>query len=392
MREIRPLTAADLDAAVAIRTFAQWGKNDEAHRARFTANLARTLGSFQDGQLAAVAIMLDLETFIGGTTATIGGLAGVATAPSHRRRGHVADLLRAWFQRLHERGVGLSGESPFDPAFYARYGYETVTRNGTLELPIERFPSGSHDAVQVGPERLDELKAIHAAYARRFSLTLTRADTTRDHWRLVLAPFWRDAPYDAFLMDGAYVVIGIDDSGDGPTFPKVVVRDYAYATPAGRASVLAFLAGLAGQVVQARMHFAPGDPVRTMWSPKYTPEAFNYQMRVVDVAAALAPLRSERETRFTMRLFDAQCPWNDGLFEVELTGDGASVRRSAATVGRPGGHVEMGIGALAGLLFGATDPAAVRAVGLAEGDAQPLVDLARLLSGHPTYMAEADHY
>jgi hypothetical protein len=52
----------------------------------------------------------------------------------------------------------------------------------------------------------------------------------------------------------------------------------------------------------------------------------------------------------------------------------------------------MGIGALGGLLFGATDPAAVRAVGLAEGDAQPLVDLARLLSGHPTYMAEADHY
>lgn len=395
MREVRQLTEADVDAAVAIRTFAQWGKNDAAHKRRFTDNVPKTLGSFQDGELAAVATMLELETYIGGTTATIGGLAGVTTAPNQRRRGHVAGLLRAWFRRLHDKGIGLSGDFPFDPPFYARYGYQTIINYGKFDMPIERLPSGSHDAVEIGPARFDEVKAIHAAYARRFSLALTRADTTREYWQVVTAPFWRDEPYNVYLMDGAYVVIAIDDSEEGPNFPKVFVRDYAYSSPRGRASLLAFLADLAGQVVRVRIHLAHGDPLLAMWSSSYTTETHSYQVRVVDLAVALAPLRSERETSFTLRLRDRDCPWNDGLFAVELTREGSVVTRlpgDPGVVEPRGPHVAMGIAEFAALLFGATEPASALATGLAEGDSQPLVDLSRLLAGHPSYIAEADHY
>jgi predicted acetyltransferase len=320
----------------------------------------------------------------------IGGLAGVTTAPSQRRRGHVAGLLRAWFQRLHERGIGLSGDYPFDPAFYARYGYQVIENSGRLELPIERLPTGTHDAVQIGPARYGELKQIHAAYASRFSLALTRANSNRDQWQYVIAPSWREQPYDVFLMDGAYVVVGIDEGDDGPTFPKVFVRDYAYSSPAGRAAILAFLADLAGQVVRVKIHLAHGDPLLTLWSSRYGSETHSYQVRVVDVTAALAPLRSERESSFTLQLHDEDCPWNDGVFAVELTQAGAVVRRSSATGTRA--RVAMGIGAFAALLFGATDPATSRATGLVEGDLGPLVDLSRLLAGHPSYIPEADHY
>jgi len=395
MREIRPLTEADVDAAVAIRSFAQWGKNDEEHKRRFAKNVPRTLGSFEDGALAAVATMLELETYVGGATAALGGLAGVTTAPTHRRRGHVAELLRAWFERLHEKGIGLSGDFPFDPSFYARYGYQTIINHGKLDLPVGRLPKGNHDAVAVGADRFEDLRAIHAAYARRFSLTLTRADEGRDYWQVITAPFWRDQPYDVFLMDGAYLVIGIDESEEGPGFPKVVVRDHAYSSPRGRASLLAFLADLAGQVEQVRIHLPWGDPLLAMWSAQYTSETASYQVRVVDVARALAPLRAGHESRFTARLRDDDCPWNDGTFAVELTRDGCSAQRvpgGAATTGARGWHVELGIAAFAAVLFGAVDPAAALATGLAQGDVQPLVELSRLLAGHPSYIPEADHY
>ncbi|HET8986348.1 MAG TPA: sterol carrier protein domain-containing protein, partial [Trueperaceae bacterium] len=87
---------------------------------------------------------------------------------------------------------------------------------------------------------------------------------------------------------------------------------------------------------------------------------------------------------------DDDCPWNHGLFEVELTRSGCLARRTSVEGTRA--RVAMGIGALAALLFGATDPATALATGLAEGDLQPLVDLSRLLAGHPSYIPESDHY
>lgn len=394
MREVRPLAEADIDAAVAMRSFAQWGKNDEAHKRRFAVNVPRTLGSYAGGELAAVASMLEFETYVGGVTTTIGGLAGVATAPQHRRRGHVAALLRAWFERLHERDIGLSGDFPFDPTFYARYGYQTISNYGTFDMPIERLPSGSHDAAAIGPDRFDEVRAIHAAYASRFSLPLTRKDTTRDYWQVITAPFWRDQPYDVFLLDGAYVVIGIDESEAGPTFPKVIVRDYGYSSPQGRSSLLAFLADLAGQVVRVRIHLAHGDPLLAMWNATYVTETHCYQVRIVDLERALAALRAERESSFTLQLSDPDCPWNDGVFAVELSPGGCVARRlpGAAPGASRGPHVAMGVAACAAVLFGATDPGSALATGLAEGDLQPLVDLSRLLAAHPSYIPEADHY
>jgi len=394
MREIRPLTEADSDAAVAIRTFAQWGKNDDEHRQRFAKQVPRTLGSFEDGALAAVATMLELETYVGGVTVTLGGLAGVTTAPNRRRRGHVAGLLRAWFERLHEKGIGLSGDFPFDPAFYARYGYQTIASAGQLDLPIERLTPGSHDAVAVGPERFDEVRAIHAAYARRFSLPLTRADAAREYWQTITAPAWREQPYDVFLMDEAYLVIAINEGHDGPGFPKVLVRDFAYSSPRGRAALLAFLADLAGQVVRVRIHLPRSDPLLAMWGASHSTEAHSYQVRIVDVAAALAPLRADSESRFTLHLSDPDCPWNDGEFTVELTRDGCVARRQPATSAgaTTSPQVAMSVAACAAVLFGASDPASALATGLAEGDLQPLVDLSRLLHAHPSYIAEADHF
>lgn len=401
MRAVRPLDANDVDAAVAIRVFAQWGRDDDSHRQRVRDNLPRTLGSFEDGVLAAVAVMLDLDVNVAGAPAVIGGLAGVTTAPTQRRRGHVAALLRTWFQRLHERGIGLSAEFPFDPSFYARYGYQTLANGTALEVPTARLAAWRrgadgarvrYDAVELGPARWGDLVAIHDAYAGRFSLALRRSDASRDHWRSVLAPAWSSRRYHAFLMQDAYVVLTIDDPDDGPGHPKALVRDMAYATPAGRAAVLALLADLDGQVDSVRIHLPPGDPLLTMWRDRYPVESVSVQARVVDVVRALAPLRSDQEAGFTLHLRDSDCPWNDGSFAVELTPAGCSVVPSSRSGPNARQAVSLDVNALAAVLFGAVDPAAALATGLADGDLAPLVQLGRLLAGHPTFVAEADHF
>ena len=395
MREVRPLGDGDVAAAVAIRAFAQWGRDDDAHRERYARYVPRTIGSFADGTLAAIATVHELDAYVAGVKTTVGGLAGVATAPAHRRRGHVAGLLRAWFERLHADGIGLSAEFPFDPSFYARYGYQTLLNGRVLDIPIERLPAGQHDAVEVDHDGLAALHAVHETYARRFSLALARTDGSRDHWRNVAAPYWATTPFHVFRLEDAYVIIGIDDSKDDADHPKVRVRDMAYASPEGRDGVLAFLAGLAGQATRVRIHLPPGDPLVAMWNTWYTTESISYQVRVVDVERALAPLRAERERRFSLLIRDGDCRWNDGVFDVELTRDGCSAKRvsgSARGVGPGAADVALDVNALAALLFGASDPASALATGSAEGDREALTDLSRLLGGRPAFVSEADHF
>lgn len=159
-RAVRLIEEHDSDAAMAIRGFAYGHPRNDEHRSFLERNAPHILGSFQDGELVSVATMWPFTAYVGGARKPLGGLASVATAPTARRRGHVATLLRAWFERLRDAGVGLCAESPFDPRFYARYGFQSVVHGHLLELPIETLgPAEAHDARWLDPGEHAEIAA-----------------------------------------------------------------------------------------------------------------------------------------------------------------------------------------------------------------------------------------
>src|SRR5690606_9614200 len=180
LREVRFLTPEDIDAAMPIRAFAFGQAMSQEHREFLERNLKYIMGTFEDGRLASVGTMWPFTAYVGGTRKGLGGLAAVATAPTARRRGHVATLLRRWVEVLHERGVGPCADSPFDPRFYARYGFQSVAHGHLVKLPISVLDTDEpYGAVEVAPDEHAPLIPIHAAFAGRFSLSLTRDDGTR---------------------------------------------------------------------------------------------------------------------------------------------------------------------------------------------------------------------
>lgn len=386
-RTVRPIAEADLDAAMAIRGFAFGHPFGDEHRAFLRRNAAFVLGSFQDGELMSVATMWPFTAYVGGARKGLGGLASVATAPTARRQGHVATLLRAWFERLREEGVGLCADSPFEPRFYARYGFQSVPHGYLVRLPVDAFgPADRVEARRLDPGDHEPLLRVHRAFASRYSLALTRDDGTRGGMDHSTQPPGLEGQVVTALLEDAYACVWVDHEAEEP---YLFVRDYAYSSAAGRRRLLAYLAGFAGQVATVQVMVPPGEPLAAMYGDRNMRRTTGLQVRVVDLPLALEGLKAPAEDGFDLALHDPDCPWQDGVFRVTVGPDGCEAKRLDGAVDA---DVRMGPLGLAAALFHAQDPGSLLATGAAEGDERPLRALAGLLARHPVYMPRADHF
>lgn len=384
--DIRPPTAEHVDELLhnGLVSFGPLSANAEAWlRSHLRDNLAFTLGSFQGDRLASSATMYPFEAWIGGTRQRVGGLAAVATAPWARRRGHVAALLRSWMERLHGEGVGWCTEHPADPRFYGRYGFASLPNGQTVEVPPDVFGSdASPDAEVLGDDAGERLRPLHAAFASRYGFAHTRDDHARDGWEHVLGP-WGGARRHAYLVEDAYLVFSIADDDSG----TVHVADHAYATPAGRLRLWALVAAFRGQARRVRIHLPPGEPLLDDNRARASVRSPLLQARLVDLSAALAPLRASRASVSRIELHDELCPWNDGTFELTLGEEGCSAARSDGRA-----DAQLDVRALTALLGQSAPAELLLASGRARGEVSALRALSELTRGRPTFHAEADAF
>src|SRR5439155_9793347 len=95
---------------------------------------SRAFGLFEDGQTAAVAAIIPMTQTVRGAVLPMGGVAGVATHPGARRKGHARTLLRHTLADMRANGEVVSCLYPFRPSFYQRLGYAQLPA-----VPTTRF-------------------------------------------------------------------------------------------------------------------------------------------------------------------------------------------------------------------------------------------------------------
>ncbi len=394
--EFRPLTADDMDQLLDVRSVAYHPVEDrETAAEHLTWRMPYSLGAFRGGRLRSVTFMVPFGALLGGRQVRIGGLTGVATAPEARRGGLVAQQLRRWFADLREDGIGWSAEHPFEPTFYAKLGYQTVLNGHTLEMTPERLraSAGVTLAGDTGAEPVESaspaMSATFGAYAKRFSFALTRDDDIKDHWSFTFRRPWEHVAHFGYELEDAYAVVSVEDPPVDPSRATLKVRDMAYSSPAGRRRLFAFLAAFEGQVDRVRLHLPPGDPIALDRASYQTVHAPELQVRIVDLRAALSVLPWQEDASLTIRVVDKDCPWNDGTFDVELSGaGGATVTGSRSS----DPDAALDVRALAALVTGAATPESLLADGWAEGSVAKLRPLGRALAGHPVFKTHNDHF
>lgn len=399
MTTVRPLRDDDVDDWIRLRR-ASFGPpsnlDDAAAQAILTSQVPFGRGVDHDGELVAACTWFPYPAWVGGVRVTTGALAAVVSAPESRRRGHVRQLVLDGFRELHEAGVGWSLEYPFDPSFYARLGYRAFPNGVVLDMPIERVPGDARDATFAPVPDLDpELRRIRSRFAAAHGFALDRDDpppaageAATPRWRRIFeAPSDGATPATAYRTDGGYAIVATE--GFGPSGVLHVV-DAAWTDGAARRTVLAMLTAWRGQVGTIRLDLPAHDPLALAEAPHHAAARPVLQGRIVDVVAALTPLRPARppgrETA-SFELRDPHCPWNEGAWRVELRDHGCVVERLASGES----DVRLGADALAAALAG-VPPSALHAAGDVDGDLDALHALAATTADHPPFQGRVDHF
>lgn len=363
---------------------------DEALEA-FRARLPNSWGAFVDGELAAVVTQHPYRAWVAGARVPLGGFGGVATAPEHRRAGHVARLMRAALEAGRAQGFGWNLLYPFDAAFYGRYGWASVPTGVPLALPPERLPPGvpGRLARVDGPAR-DGFAAPYARFAPTRTFADARTEGPWDAWEdLEPKPgqrLLRFAGADAFLA------LQLRDEAAGV---RLDVLDLGWCDAAGRDAVWGVLAAFRGQAAVVRMEVPWDDPVAADRQRGHAVAGpAGLMARVADVATAAAALRAVADddaaldlAPLVLKVVDGYAPWNDGTWRLTPGAEGTEVEPT-----RGPADATVDVRGLALLWSGAAAPADVRRVGWAEGDGRSLATLAAMSAGRRPFRSPVDRF
>ena len=256
---------------------------------------------------------------VGGVPVPAGGVAGVATRPECRRRGHAAALLEATVPALwDELGYPLSLLHPLSAPFYRRFGWETASRAlrwSAVPSSLPRHP----EAARVRPAAPPDWPALQEIQA-----DLTRADTgasVRDarRWRLIGLPVPGRQAF-VYCEGGAVLGYAIWERRE-----TLFLLEMQGRTPPARRGLVGHLARQPQPTVEW-----PASPelLGRFGLPAGGPSEPGVMLRIVDLAAALAavhpalyaPALSEAGGTLTIRATDTGRPAN--ARPLRLTPDG----------------------------------------------------------------------
>lgn len=396
---VAPLDARHLARWIRLRNAAFGGRtaeDDATARANLTARLPWTRGAFVAGEPVAVGTWFPFRAYVGGVPVVTGALGGVASAPEHRRRGHVRSLLWHGLNELRGQGFGLALEHPFDPRFYGALGFASVPAGVRLHAPLDRVAGDAKkvDFDEVGPGANDEILAIRDAFAQGHTFALLRdwrpageAPARAQQWSGLFDPPAEGATHPvAYRTTGGYAIVATDGFGREGTLHVV---DAAWRDAAGRRRVLDLLGAWRGQVDRVLIDLPAGDPLARDETPHHAAPRAILQARIVDVAAAFRPLRGPRDAAprvDVIEVDDSFCDWNAGRWRLRVEPEGCEATPTQAEAA-----VRVDVRGLAALLAG-VPPAALHAAGLADGDPAALAPLAGTVASHPPFLGGADHF
>src|SRR5262249_51513403 len=258
-----------------------------------------------------------------------GGVAGVSTVPTYRRRGLLRELLTRACATMREEGRPLAMLGASMAAIYHRFGFGIAFMRGTCEIDprnlrfVEDVDTPGAVRLVRNTEALESVRAPYARFAGPRTMMVRRTDPW---WRAeILREKWRTPPLVALYEEGGaalgYVIYGITSQREthvGP-YERIEVQELIWQTPAAYQALLRYLAGydLAYQIALTRM--PADDPLpHLIQEPRlvYLRQRDGTMARLVDVAPALEARGYDADGALTFALTDELCPWNSGTWRL----------------------------------------------------------------------------
>lgn len=376
---IRKLEDQDIEQSLALSQYAfQYQLSPEqAVERRERAKLHEIWGEFEGEQLISKLHILPLKIYIAHKSFSMGGVAGVATWPEHRRKGSVSRLIRQALVSMKETGHSISLLHPFSFAFYRRYGWEWFVSYKTYKLDAAHLTLLPSTKGRV--ERLTErsgtslLREMYQRFASGYSGML---DRSLDWWDYHVKPFsYQVGVYrNSEDQPRGYVLYQVKDR-------MLEVEEYIFLNEEARIGLWNFLCQHDSMVDQIKMRVAEDDRLPYLLAnPKFQQEVTPYFMaRIVDVEMFLRryPLAKQAGS-ISIQVEDPWAKWNEGIYEIQ---DGL-VSRIHATHAKAA--LTCDINTLTAIFLGVQSASFFYELGRLKGESADVIELERLIPKQAT--------
>jgi predicted acetyltransferase len=297
----------------------------------------RLHAAWVDGSIVGGAGAYRFDTTVpGGAQVPTAGVMAVGVLPSHRRKGALAELMRAQLHAAHERGEPLATLYASEGAIYGRFGYGLASLAGDIELSKEHARLRSRDPVAEfrilsgEEEALEVLPPIYERAQRRYAGMFTR---TPDWWRV--RRFSAGLSRGGELMhavasiegeDVAYALYRMQFGAEHmATTTTLQIGEALGATDRGLEEIWRYLLEI-DWVATIETDWVPLDHPLFLWLQE--PRRLRMTVveavwvRLLDVTTALAARSFASDDEVVFDVQDDLCPWNTGRWAVD--GGGAS--------------------------------------------------------------------
>lgn len=288
-----------------------------------------------------------------GSLFAMGGVWGVATAPSARRKGYSRQLLTQLMKSDKENGRPLSCLYPFREIFYERLGYVNFPRSHKMHLNIRALlPLAKKD---FGGEV--ELVMLGNGYERYFALLRQIRERTHgmalfdipDIDRAQRSQLWLALAKVADQVVGGMLY---HIKGERPTEYRLRALRFYYTTSQSKFLLLGWIARHIDQAAEVEIHL-PADELPETWMADLVagmePAWRGPMGRVLDVAGMAG--MPTGTGRFSARINDPLCPWNEKTWLFETVNGKLQVTSARDA------ECELSIQGLSALIYGTHNPA-----------------------------------
>ena len=340
-------------AGYAFRASPPFSGREEWEEALLQREGVTYLALFEDDDAVATVASSAMTQQVRGTLYDVGAVWGVTTHPAARRKGHCRRLMGDLMAADRETGRSLSCLYPFRESFYARLGYVTFPLPRTARLKpsalqplLKKDLGGRVDLVLIGDGYDTYRDYLYKLQQRTHGMGIfvhgSKAQAQKQN-RSWLALAREDGELAGLLL---YELKG-EEVGQ---FTMRTYRFY-YETSQAKYLLLQWMARHVDQACEVEIWLPPFEQPETWLADigvRTESQARAQMGRVVDVDG-LGGMQTG-PGRFSARIDDPLCPWNEGPWTFETAGGRLRIGPT------DGADCELSIQALAALIYGTHDP------------------------------------
>ena len=313
---------------------------------------SKMYGIYDDAGLQAAFNLTEHQQYFGERLVPVCVFSGVATLPAGRGKGYANLGVKLCYEKMREAGHYLTALTCFNWEFYQKLGFEWSGMQREYELPSKILKSSKETEFVFAATKEDRagIEACYVEFAANYRGMLHR---TEKHWDWVLDDAPKRYTYTyVYKFEGK--IEGYFSYNDEGKEGAIRVRDFIMLTVRAQAGLLGLMRRMEMQVKKWKWTAPAND---TLWSQIYhwdleTKLRPSQMVRIIDVKKALeaielSPHKSKNYRSLVLEVADSDCPWNAGVWKVELENHTVKVEK---TSDKP--QVSMDIRALSQCYFG----------------------------------------